>query len=175
MNIDDCYYLGYISKTQGYKGGLIAFLDVDNPNDYQNLDSFLLDLNGTLTPFFVETITLKHKQFAALKLEDIDDRDAATLISNKDIYLPLDQLPKLGDDEYYLHELKGMMVFDKTEGEIGTVEKVMDHSSNPLIQIIIDQNEVLIPLIDDFIEKVDKQKREIHVDLPEGLIEVNQS
>mgnify|MGYP006284976347 CR=1 FL=1 len=174
MTKDDCYYLGYLSKTQGFKGGLLAFLDVDNTGDYINLESILVDLNGVLTPFFVEDLQLKDKGFVYLKLEDVDDRDSAVILSNKDLYLPLTELPDLGEDHYYLHDLNGMKVVDKQAGELGNVDTVLDYSTNPLIQVIKGGREILIPLNNDFVLKVDKAAKIIDVDLPEGLIEVNQ-
>ena len=94
----------------------------------------------------------------------------AITLSNNDIYLPLTELPELADDEYYLHELIGMDVSDKEFGKIGQVEKVLDHTTNPLLQLLHKNEEILIPLIDEFIIKVDKVKGLIEVDLPEGLI-----
>lgn len=172
---DQCFYLGYISKTQGFKGGIIAFFDVDDTSNYQKLERLLVDLNGTLTPFFIDTLNLKDKGFVHLKLEGVDDRDRATYISNHDIYLPLTDLPKLPADQYYLHDLDGMTVKDENHGEIGVVEKVMDYNRNPLMQIMHGGNEVLIPISEPFIVRVDKVEKVVHVDLPEGLIEINQS
>ena len=147
MILDQCFYLGYISKTQGFKGGLIAFFDVDDTSNYKKLERLLVDLNGTLTPFFIDTLNLKDKGFVHLKLEGVDDRDRATHLSNNDIYLPMSDLPKLPADQYYLHDLNGMMVKDETLGEIGLVEKVMDYTRNPLMQIMRGGNEVLIPIL----------------------------
>ena len=174
MKKEDCFYLGYISKTQGFKGGLLAFLDVDDHRDYANLESVLVDLNGVLTPFFIETLQLKDKNFIYLKLEDVDDKDAAVVLSNKDLYLPLTELPDLGEDHYYLHELTGMRVIDEHKGELGMVDNVLDYATNPLIQVVKGSREVLIPLNDNFIVRVDKVARAIRVNLPEGLLEINQ-
>ncbi len=172
---DKCFYLGYISKTQGFKGGVIAFFDVDNHSVYQKLARLLVDMNGTLTPFYIETLNLKDKGFVHLKLEGVDTHDRAKDIANQDIYLPLTDLPKLPEEEYYLHDLIGMTVQDKTLGEVGSVDKIMDFSRNPLMQITRAGNEILIPISDQFIVKVDKVAKIIHVDTPDGLIEINQS
>lgn len=172
---DKCFYLGYISKTQGFKGGVIAFFDVDNTQSYQKLQRLLIDLNGSLTPFFIETLNLKDKGFVHLKLEGVDNHDRSKAISNQDIYLPLTDLPTLPTDEFYFHDLVNMMVHDKTLGEIGPVDKVLDFNRNPLMQITRAGNEILIPISDQFIAKVDKSEKIVHVDLPEGLIEINQS
>lgn len=172
---DNCYYLGYLSKTQGYKGGLIAFFDVDDIREYRQLDHILVDLHGALTPFFIETINLKDKNFVHLKIEGVNDEETATELAGKDVYLPLEDLPKLPDDEYYLHELAGMKVIDANAGEIGVVEKVLDYSNNPLLQIMQNEHEILIPLIDNFVKKVDKKARIVHTDVPEELLDINKS
>lgn len=172
---DKCFYLGYISKTQGFKGGVIALFDVDDHSVYQKLDRILIDLNGTLTPFYIETLNLKDKGFVHLKLEGVDTHERSKAIANQDIYLPLTDLPKLPEAEYYLHDLVDMEVQDKTIGAVGSVDKVLDFSRNPLMQITRAGNEILIPISDQFIVKVDKVAKIIHVDLPKGLVEINQS
>jgi len=172
---DKCYYLGYLSKTHGYKGGLIAFFDVDDIREYRKLDHVIVDLNGVLTPFFIETINLKEKNFVHLKIEGINDEESAGEIAGNDLYLPLEDLPELPDDEYYLHDLVGMIVNDANVGEVGTVQQVIDYTNNPMLQIMQGDDEILIPLIDNFVKKVNKKARIIQIDVPEELLDINKS
>jgi len=173
MTHDQCFYLGFISKVQGFKGSMIAFLDVDDADAYRKLDSLLVDMNGVLQPFFVESITIRDKGFAHIQIEGIDTREAAVEISGKEIYLPLSRLPELPDHRYYLHELPGMEVVDAVHGSIGVVEKVLDYSQNALLQIINATNEVLIPINDNFVSHVDKKTKIVHVHIPKELLEIN--
>lgn len=53
MNIDDCYQLGYIIKPHGLKGELQLLLDVDSPEDYQNLESVFVRQGQQLVPFLL--------------------------------------------------------------------------------------------------------------------------
>ena len=76
MNVDNCYQLGYILKTHGLKGELIFHLDVDNPDDYKNLESVFVRQSGKLVPFFVSTIRLQGDK-ARIALEDIVVKDQA--------------------------------------------------------------------------------------------------
>lgn len=168
-----CYYLGHVSKVRGFKGETILFLDVDDPAAYRNLKSVLVDMRGTLHPFFITAINIDDKGFARTKFEGIDTREAATDISGKELYLPLDRLPELPDDQYYLHELKGMQVKDAEFGILGEVENVLDFSQNPLIQILTAQHEILIPLNDGFVKQVDKAAKIVHVTVPEELLGMN--
>jgi 16S rRNA processing protein RimM len=173
LDKDACYYLGHVSKVRGFKGEIILFLDVDNPSAYRDLKSVLLDMRGSLHPFFITSLNIDDKGFARTKFEGIDTRGAASDISGKELYLPLDRLPDLPDDEYYLHELKGMKVEDAKFGLLGEVENVLDFSHNPLIQILTEQHEILIPLNDGFVKQVDKFAKTVRVTVPEELLGMN--
>ncbi len=173
MDKNDCFYLGYVSKTRGLKGNLLLFLDVDDTDRYADLDRVLIDLHGTLTPFFFDRVEVRDRGYIEVHVEDIHSREEATDLVGKDLYLPLDMLPELPDDQYYLHDLVGMTVVDESRGSLGEVAEVLDYTHNPLVQILHPKGEILIPLAAEFVKEVDKSRREIRVDLPAGLIEVN--
>lgn len=172
MNKADCFHLGYVAKLHGFKGEVSLFLDVTNPEDYSTLDAVFIDLNNQLTPFFVERIKLKNKGFAAVKFEGVDDEDLARKLLRKSIYLPDQILPELEGNSFYDHEIVGFKVIDTNYGEVGTLEQVVDFKVNPLLQVMNGEKEVLIPLIDGTVQKVDRKKKELHVTAPVGLIEL---
>jgi 16S rRNA processing protein RimM len=169
----DCFNLGHIARSKGFKGELSLFLDVDEPENYLDLERILVDLNGVLTPFFIDHFQLKKDGYADIKLEGVQSKEDSVRLSGKQVYLPLTDLPELPDDEYYLHELEGMSVIDEQHGILGKVTNVLDYSNNPLLEVNDGKREVLIPINDLFIKHVDKAKKEIFVDLPEGLIDMN--
>lgn len=172
MNKADCFHLGYVAKLHGFKGEVSLFLDVTNPEDYRTLDAVFIDLNNQLTPFFIERIKLKNKGFAAVKFEGVDDEDFARKLLRKNIYLPDQILPELEGNNFYDHEVVGFKVIDANYGEVGVLEQVVDFKVNPLLQVLNGEKEVLIPLIDGTIQKVDRKKKELHVSAPAGLIEL---
>lgn len=173
INKDQCYYLGYVSKVRGFKGEVLCMLDVDDPDAYADMKSVLIDINGTLQPFFTTSVSIDQKGFARITFEGIASRDQATEISGKSLYKPLSELPVLPDEQYYLHELEGMEVVDGVHGLLGKVERVMYYAHNPLIQVFRHDHEILIPLQEAFIEKVDKKARVIKVTVPADLLEMN--
>lgn len=173
MDKDQCYYLGHVSKVRGFKGEVLCHLDVDDPSAYAGIKSVLIDMNGTLQPFFTTSVAIDQKGFARITFEGITTRDQATEISGKDLYQPLSQLPELPEDQYYLHDLEGMEVHDEVHGILGKVERVLDYAHNPLIQVLRAEHEVLIPLQDTFVRKVDKKNRTISVAVPAALLEMN--
>lgn len=173
MTISDCYTLGFVSKTQGYKGKVILYLDVDDSMLYKALDSVFIQQDKKLIPFFIEEITILDKGFARVKFQDVDDEESAQRLVKNGLYLPLEQLPDLGPDRFYYHEIIGFEVLDLNQGAIGPVIEIMDIPGNPQV-ISKHQNEtVYIPISDPFYRGIDKSRKELFVELPEGLIEAN--
>ena len=172
MKKADCFHLGYVAKLHGFKGEVSLFLDVTNPEDYATLDAVFIDLNDHLTPFFVESLKLKNKGFAAVRFEGVTDEVTAKKILRKNIYLPDQILPPLKGINFYDHEIVGFKVVDSAYGEAGIMEQVIDFKVNPLLQVMNGEKEVLIPLLDGVVLKVDRSKKELHVKSPDGLIEL---
>lgn len=172
MNKKDCFHLGKIAKIYGYKGEVSLLLDVTNPSDYASLDAVFIDINNHLTPFFVDSLKMKNKGFATVKFEGVDDEDAARAILRNEVYLPAEILPKLEGIRFYDHEVEGFSVIDTEKGDIGVLEQVIDLKVNPLLQIMKDGKEILIPLLEGLVKKVDRKKKELHIDAPEGLVDL---
>jgi 16S rRNA processing protein RimM len=172
MQQSDCFQLGYIAKLHGFKGEVSLFLDVTNPEDYASLDAFFIEINGTLTPFFVETFQLKQKGFAAVKLEGVDTENDAKVLLRKSCYLPLTVLPELDDKHFYDHEVIGFQVVDTNFGPVGTLEQVVDLPVNPLLQIQNGEKEILVPFINGLVQKVDRATKTLYISAPEGLIDL---
>ena len=172
MNKADCFHLGYVAKLHGFKGEVSLFLDVTNPEDYGTLDAVFIEINGQLTPFFIDSLKLKHKGFAAVKFEGVDTEKAALIILRKNLYLPAQILPKLSGKNFYDHEVVGFKVIDETYGEVGILETVIDFQVNPLLQIMNGTKEVLIPLMEGVVQNVDRKKKVVTIIAPPGLIEL---
>ncbi len=170
MRVEDCYLLGNIIKPHGLQGEVQVFLDVDSPETYENLESVFVLVNNKLVPFFISSISI-HSSKTIIHFEDMDSREDAEAVSGKEIYLPLDFLPQLPNDQFYFHEIIG---FDLIENDkvLGKVENVFNFSSQNLISTLIDDKEVLIPIQDEIIEQVDKDQKVVRVSLPDGLLDV---
>jgi 16S rRNA processing protein RimM len=172
MNKADCYHLGYVAKLHGFKGEVSLFLDVTNPEDYETLDAVFIEINGQLTPFFVTAFKLKNKGFAAVKFEGVTTENDARILLRKNLFLPAQILPKLSGKNFYDHEVVGFKVIDSLFGEVGVLESIIDLQVNPLIQIMNGSKEVLVPLIDGLVQKVDRSNKTLYITAPAGLIEL---
>jgi len=172
MNKKDCFYLGKIVKKFSFKGEVLVKLDTDEPELYENLDALFIDLRNNLVPFFIQSSQLHKSELLRVKFEEVDTEQDADSILKCDVYLPLEALPELEDDKFYFHEVIGYIIEDVHFGKVGTIKSINDSSSQPLFEIDRDGLEVLIPLNDAFIKKVDKKKKLIIVETPEGLIDL---
>ena len=172
MKKEDCFYLGKIVKKYSFKGELLIKLDTDEPDLYESLDALFIDLRNNLVPFFIESSQLHKSDLLRVKFEDVNTEADADALIKSDIYLPLEFLPKLDDDKFYFHEIIGFQVIDKIHGNIGTIKSVNDSTAQALFEIDKDGIEILIPMNDEFITNVDKNKKEILVNTPEGLIDL---
>jgi len=172
MDKKECFYLGKIVKKYSFKGELLIKLDTDEPDIYDNLDSVFVDLRHTLIPFFIERSQLHKSELLRVKFEDVDTEADADSLLKCDVYLPLQFLPKLEGDKFYFHEIMGFEIEDVTFGKVGVITGVNDTTSQSLFEIDRDGIEILIPMNDHFIKKVDKENKIILVETPEGLIDL---
>ena len=169
---DDCFYLGKIVKKHSFKGEIVIKLDTDEPELYKNLESVFVDLGNNLVPFFIEKSSLSKGTMLRVKFEDVDTEQDAEAILRAGIYLPLSLLPKLTGDKFYYHEVIGFTMVDENFGEVGIITNINDNSAQPLFEVDREGSEIFIPMIDDFIKKVDREKKCINVTTPEGLIDL---
>ena len=171
MRKEDCFYLGKIVRKHSFRGEVVAKLDTDEPELYQNLESVFVALGNDLVPFFIEESLLQKGNQLRIQFEDILSEPDADAILGSGLYLPLEFLPKLTGDKFYFHEIIGFDIEDINYGYVGVITGVNDTSAQPLFEIDSNGVDVFIPMIDDFIKKVDRDNNKIIVEAPEGLID----
>ena len=172
MRKEDCFYLGKIVTKYSFKGEVVIKLDTDEPELYQEMESVYVDFGNNLVPFFIEKSSLHKGNQLRVRFEDVNSEADADAILKSDIYLPLTLLPALSGDKFYFHEVIGYKVIDIFFGEVGTIVRIINTAAQPLFEIDNNGKEVFIPMIDNFIKKVDKVNKVIQVETPEGLIDL---
>ena len=170
MTHDECFHLGRITKPFGIHGQVVFFLDVDDPEQYSELDTVLVEVKGTLVPYFFHIDNLNGNK-AVVTFDELTAEEALSLVG-RDLYLPLTMLPPLTGNKFYFHEVIGFHIIDQKHGDLGTLQSVIEYPAQPLFQIDHQGTEILIPVIDPVIKNVDRDKKEIHIQAPEGLVEL---
>ena len=173
MTLKDCFYIGTIVSKFSFKGEVLIKLDSDDPEMYEEMESVFIALGNNLVPFFIEKSTLHKSDLLRVKFEEIEtEADAEALLRHK-VYLPLAVLPKLSGNKFYYHEVIGFQVEDLLYGVVGKIVGINDSTSQALFEIENENgNEILIPMADEFIEKIDRTHKKIIVKTPEGLIDL---
>ena len=172
MDIDSYYKVGLVMKAHGLKGEVTVSLDEESPEDFSSLESvFLLDKDNRLVPFFIEAISVRGDK-AFVKFDDVSTIEAATKISKQPIYLPKASRPKSGKGEFYNDEIQGFEVTDTNHGVLGKVTDVIQTGANRLLAVDHHGKEILIPIDSPLITSINKARKKISVDLPEGFLDI---
>lgn len=171
MDINDTFYIGYITKTRGLKGEVQLFFEFE---DYKDLDFdvVFLEVNKKLVPYFVDSIKIHNNSTAYLNLEDIDHVDKAMPLLKKKAYLPKDKMPERDPDDFRYSDLVGYLVVDENEGELGEIVDVRELPQQFMATVDFEGAELMFPLNTDLIRGIDPEEAVIVVELPEGLVDV---
>ncbi len=171
MRKEDCYFLGKITRRHGLQGNLLLKLDTDQPELYSKLDSVFVEINGLLTPFFIEK-----RAWSKLDTLNILFKNATeTMVDQcigRNVFLPLSTLPKLQGNQFYYHEVIGFQIQDDQNQNYGIIKEVNDQAAQHYF--ILDRNSktVVVPVVKDWILNVDRASKVIVMNLPEGLLDV---
>ncbi|MFM7080202.1 MAG: ribosome maturation factor RimM [Bacteroidota bacterium] len=175
MNTSDSthnyFLIGRITRTHGVKGNLVVILDVDDPNRYKKTKTVHVLMNGLFVSHDVASFTINGKN-AIIHIKGIDTVEDASAFLKSELYLPLDELPKLKGNRLYFHEAIGMMVTDEIEGKLGPIVKIMDLPEQPVAVVDFQGKELLFPFLTLFFKNIDRKNKELLVRLPEGLVEI---
>ncbi len=172
MKQDELFQLGKIVRTFGTKGEVIFQIDSEILSRIKKLESVYLKINENLVPFFIELLQPKAKGQALVKFLDVDSTDESSLLSGCDIFIPIAQLPKQKGTQLFSVEIEGYTVIDAIRGETGTVRTVLEMPQQALLAIDFNGKEILVPIVDEIVKKIDRKTRTIHIEAPEGLIDL---
>ncbi|GAB3589168.1 ribosome maturation factor RimM [Hymenobacter daeguensis] len=175
MTLDETYQLGYILKTHGLRGHVAAHFDVDDVADYLKLKKVYLAPPGAPTRLVehkVEKVQAQSGARVLLKLHGIDRIEDAEPLRGSQLYLPLAELPALEEDQFYFHDVIGFTVVDENLGPLGTVENFYELPQQDMLAMRYQGQEVLIPVVDELVSHANQEKKEIYVNLPDGLLDV---
>lgn len=163
--------IGKLVATHGLNGALILTHVVGNSKWLKNGQVILVEMQkGSHIPYFISQFKANNDKEYVINLEDVDKIESAKKLITKQVYVDEVILADYAKQSPLLWI--GFNVIDKIKGDIGAINDVSQTGYQWLARVIYNKSEVLIPLIDEMIEKVDIKTRTIYVELPEGLLEV---
>jgi 16S rRNA processing protein RimM len=164
--------IGRTQKAHGIKGELKLNIEEHFIDDLFETEAVFIELKGQKVPYFVEEI--QEGNMMLMKLEAVDTRNEAEQLMHKDLYMRReditisDELINSGGMHYKY--LEGFTIFDNEAGEIAVIEEVAEFPQQEMAYITYLKKTVLIPLNEELILEVDRDKKTLLMNLPEGLL-----
>lgn len=161
--------IGRLGKTHGYKGAIRVTVIPEAIAFFIKQNALFLNIKGEEIPFFYKIISEFLNNSCIIELEEVTTKEEAQKLTGKEVLIQCEKpIIKVERDSGII----GYAVNDEEKGEIGIIDDLIEMSHQSLIQIKYNEKEVLIPLHPDFILKVDKLKKIIYLNLPEGILEI---
>lgn len=167
---EEVFKIGIINKPHGVKGEVSFTFTDDIFDQVEDCDYLVLLLDGILVPFFIEEYRFRSDNVALVKFEGIDSTEKARTLTNVEVYYPvkfMDDQEEISSWNYFI----GFRVEDIHHGCLGTVVDVDDATMNVLFVIENGDEEVLLPAHEEFILDIDRKKKILKVDIPDGLLD----
>ena len=167
----DYFKIGKIVSIFGLKGELILKHSLGKKTSLKGLEAiFIEERKDSFIPWFIESARIKTDDEVYLKLEGLETKEAARKLAQKEIWIPEEAFKKFSARSAPI-SLLGFTIVDGNK-PIGIIEEVIEQPHQVLCRITIQEKEVLIPLHENTIERIDRKKKQVIVQLPEGLLEI---
>jgi 16S rRNA processing protein RimM len=162
-----------IARTRGNRGEVLADFYTDFPDRFNALEEVWLEFDGGQRQRLAIEGSWEHKGRIVLKLEGIDSISSAEKYVGCWVVIPSDQAVPLPEGTYFDHELMGCSVLDATGKQLGIVEDILRIAGNTQLVVKDGPREYLIPATEAICVGVSIERKQILVDLPEGLLDLN--
>ena len=170
MNQDEFFQAGKVVRSSGSAGELVFILDTENIPRNKKLESVFIQIQGNLIPFFIDSFRIKNSNQALVKLLDVNSVEEMTPLLGCSIFLLNSLKSGKKQKKSFDFNLIGFSVLDQVYGEIGTVVNIIELPMQELLEIDFNGKQILIPLVDEIIKGIDKKRKVIMIEAPEGLI-----
>jgi 16S rRNA processing protein RimM len=165
------YNIGKFVAAHGLNGELLLVHELGKKTSLKDLQAiFVEEKKSSFIPWFIETTKIKNEESIYIKLEGINSREAAIKLAQKKVWLPEVDYKKFASKSSPAG-LLGYTIIDNNN-PLGEILEVIEQPHQLLCRLEIEGKEVLIPLHEGSLQKVDHKKKQVLVGLPEGLLDV---
>lgn len=170
---EEVYKIGLFNKPHGIHGEL-SFTFTDDIFDRAECDYLICQLDGIFVPFFIEEYRFRSDSTALVKIEGVNSSEQARMFTNVEVFFPMEHASEEEPGELSWDFFVGFRVKDVTYGDLGEVVEVDNSTVNTLFVIEQpDGEELLVPAQEEFIIEINQKERLITVELPEGLLSLD--
>ncbi|MDP4227284.1 MAG: ribosome maturation factor RimM [Bacteroidota bacterium] len=168
-------FIGKSIKPHGVKGDLLIEAQGFDVENFLELESVFVDVGGEPVPFFIDSAFVHSSTTLIVKFEDVDTEKKARSLCGFKLLIPARERVSPESEsleDVSFSEIRGYTLVDKKYGELGELSRVIEYPNNPLFQVFYKGKEVLIPINEETVLKVNHRKEIIYVSLPEGLMDL---
>ena len=163
--------IGKIVASFGVKGDLILQHHLGKKTSLKGLEALFVELvKDEMLPYFIQSAKIKSEDEIYLKLEGVDTKEAAQQLKQKEIWLTEEDFHKYAAKSSIVSLLGFRLIDDGVDR--GAILEIIEQPHQMLARIDLQGKEALIPLHEQTLDKIDKKKKEVHVVLPDGLLDV---
>jgi 16S rRNA processing protein RimM len=163
--------IGRLVAVHGLQGELVLLHRLGRKTSLKGLKTiFLEERRDELLPWFIQSTRVKSEEEIYIKLEGLDTKEAARRVMQKEVWLTEADFAHFAGKSAPI-SLVGFRLFD-TGRDLGEILEVIEQPHQVLCRIEWEGKEALIPVHAQTLRKVDARRREVHVELPDGLLEV---
>lgn len=164
-------HIGKLVASFGLKGELILKHALGKKTLLKGVEAlFVEEVKGSYLPYFIESSKAKDHEETFVKLEGIHTKESAARLVSRNAWLLEADFRKLAGKSSAISLLGYQLV---SEGaELGPVEEVIEQPHQVLLRIDLEGKEALIPLHEASLQKIDHTRRQVHVVLPDGLLDI---
>lgn len=171
----EVFRIGVLGKTHGVRGE-ISFLFDNDIFDQIDCPYLVLKIEGIFVPFFMDEYRFKGKETALITFQDINSEDKAAKLQGLEVFFPREYGEQDHMDDGMISSWNyfiGFTIIDKELGILGVITDVDTQTLNSLFLISRGNgnDDIMIPATEDFILGINDEKKEILLQLPEGMIE----
>lgn len=172
MKKADLVLVGKIVRSQGREGHLkVRLYEKDLPGT--GWSRVYLQGGEGFEAFEIESLELDRNSHF-LKLRGVDTLARADALAGREVFIEESEFPGLEKGRFYAFQLIGSRVVAKGGAEIGTVKGILPAGGSSLLVVVREDRELYVPFTEEICVRVDPQAREILIDPPDGLLELNE-
>lgn len=165
------FKIGKLVGAFGVKGELILKHHLGKKTTLKGVQAlFVEERKASFLPWFVQNVRPKTADEIYVQLADVTTREAALKLVQKEVWVTEEDFKKFAAKSSPIN-LLGYAVIENGK-TLGTILEVIEQPHHMLCRIEIAGKEVLIPLHQDTLLRIDKKAHQVIVQLPEGLLEI---
>jgi len=163
--------VGHTRKAVGFDGAIRLSIDTSFVADLIKAEAIFIETGYEIIPYF--PISVKDDGEIIAQFDDVTDREKATALAGKPVYLRDFEVTAEGDTDQGLDAdlLIGVLLKDQTLGDIGKVQSIESYPQQEMLIVDYNGNEIMIPLHMDLVVEF-AEGETLVMDLPEGLLEI---